>query len=136
MPAKINLPNKNCLTCNKEFGRESCKQISDYRVKKYCSQECYKKNNTGENHWYWRGGVKTRPDGYIRDSKTDRYIHRMVMEAYLGRELTSEEHIHHINGDNQDNRLENLQIMTNSEHRKLEALIAPKAHGRFLKKER
>ncbi len=45
--------------------------------------------------------------------------HRKVMEEYLGRELKSYEHIHHINENTKDNRIENLQIVTASEHGKI-----------------
>jgi len=73
-----------------------------------------------EKHPNWKGGIKTRPDGYLRDSETDQYIHRKVMEEFLERKLNPSEHIHHKNGIKSDNRIENLEILTNSKHRKLE----------------
>lgn len=44
--------------------------------------------------------------------------HRFVMQNHLGRKLLQNECVHHINGNTRDNRLENLQIMTRSEHTK------------------
>ena len=59
---------------------------------------------------YYRG---KKQNGIKRD------VHRIVMEGHIGRQLERTEVVHHINGDITDNRIENLQLMTLSEHGKL-----------------
>lgn len=74
----------------------------------------------------WKGGrIKDRL-GYVQiwkpehpNAKMAGYIHehRLVMSNHLGRALTSNEYVHHINGIKDDNRLKNLELLTKSVHR-------------------
>lgn len=45
--------------------------------------------------------------------------HRIVVENSIGRVLSRDEVVHHINGQKKDNRLENLQVLTSSEHARI-----------------
>lgn len=54
----------------------------------------------------------------FRNGKTQ-YEHRFIMEQHLGRKLSRQENVHHINEDKKDNRIENLEIIDVAEHARL-----------------
>lgn len=84
-----------------------------------------KRARSEANIRYWDKHRKPRigVNGYVtlRIGNKLRYVHRMVMEEHLGRPLLRSEHVHHVNGDKTDNRLENLELLSSSEHSKKHA---------------
>ncbi|MBU0598819.1 HNH endonuclease [Patescibacteria group bacterium] len=54
----------------------------------------------------------SRKNGYVDE-------HRFIASNFLGRILTNDEVVHHINGNTDDNGPENLQVMSKMEHLKL-----------------
>ena len=99
----------------------------------------------GKNNPSWKGGKTVDKSGYIlvyspnhpyRDNHNYVREHRLVMEKIIGRYLLPEEVVHHINNVNDDNRPENLEVMTQSKHAKNHAKGGrDKATGKFKTRE-
>jgi len=119
-----------CKICGKSF------YAPKHRLKtaQYCSRRCTSIANP-ENTQKARmasplmaraGKCPPRIYKYIKVNGKRVREHRHIMQLYLGRKLERWEHVHHINGDGQDNRIENLQVLSNAEHQRLELLAFSK----------
>ncbi len=116
----------DCPDC----GMTKWTQLYRYRLGEYLRcRRCAAKTSRccGSNHPNWRGGF-IRDDGYvlIRILPEDGCYnmsyggsileHRYIMAKILGRCLTNKEIVHHLNGVRDDNRPENIAIVTKGNH--------------------
>jgi len=119
-----------CLLCGKKSLKVKGKRNNTEKY--YCSKACAAKdgggwaNAKGAKHYGWKGGRVVTKRGYVKIYKPEhpnarqhgRYVfeHRLVLEKHLGRYLEPYEQVHHKNGIKDDNRLENLELITKQPH--------------------
>ena len=111
----------NCLFCNKEFYVP--KHRSESGKVKYCSRSCLAKIELPKYNAEFGFKKTNKPLHTYKTIKVNGKTvreHRWIMENHLGRKLEKWEHVHHINDDSSDNRLENLEVLSNSDHQRKE----------------
>jgi hypothetical protein len=126
----------------KHHSPETIKKIKKAREKQIIVHSEKTKKKIGDSHRgkksvNWKGGRYLR-GGYIakycpeHPKNVGSYVfeHRLIMEEYLGRYLEPWEFVHHRNGIKDDNRIENLEIMTKKVHQG--RVQCPHCHREFL----
>ena len=96
---------------------------------KFCGRTCRGKfYGTGQRNYFWRGGKRISTQGYVYvwqpahpKAMANGCVaeHVLMAEHKVGRPLDTDEVVHHVNGDKADNRPENLEVMTVTEHKRL-----------------
>lgn len=105
---------------------------------KQCSHACYSKTRKRRGPYEKKIISKKyvyiyKPDHPQAVGTKKLYMakHRLMMEEKLGRYLTKAEIVHHINEDTMDNRIENLELMTASDHCKHHVNKRSRENGKF-----
>lgn len=114
---KISIPNY------REDGRPQ-RFVIGHNVRKYKTIE------EASQHPYQHKGRKYL---YFIWNKKQILLHRYILEKHLGRKLKSWEHTHHKDENVLNNKIENLEIHTNSEHHKKYHRLKRNKLGQFLK---
>jgi hypothetical protein len=108
-------PTRVCEHCSEEF--KPCKRTS-----RFCSPSCARygvaRETIGQRADAMRGGGA----GVTYIKRDGRHEHRVIAERKIGRALLPHEVVHHINGNSRDNRPENLEVMSRSDHSRLHTI--------------
>lgn len=103
-----------CIKC-KKYRYYSPSTLNNVKKIGICGK-CRRKEKTMSTDGYWEITIS----GYKRKIKE----HRWLMEQKIGRKLSPNEIVHHLNFNKLDNRTENLVIVSRGEHN-----VIHKPHG-------
>lgn len=128
--------------CSPECGYEfKTKKI--YVPCDWCGKPIYKKRSDAarNKHNFCDEGcymdfINFEKAGAKNQVVAGKLIHRGLAEIKIGRKLQPGEEVHHIDGNHENNDMENLKVLSASEHAKIHAAQKERdRHGRFVKKE-
>ncbi len=105
------------------MGKGGWRHTKETKARMSAAQRIAKANAPrGPAHACWKGGTRTN-QGRMFDymdlgKRSNNYVQRArrIAEQMLGRPLRTDEHVHHKNGDTMDDRPENLEVLSSSEH--------------------
>lgn len=116
------------LTVKKSTPGPKCRKAVSKRLKGKQSQN-WKGGRIKDKNGYVLLWMPDHPNAISGRSKAYIFEHRYVMSNHLGRPLEKWEFVHHKNGIKDDNRIENLDLLTKNNHRGM--VLCPHCQKQF-----